>query len=283
MPAPFDEGDFGDVDVAAGVDGHAVGPQELVGALSEVGIAEAVEHISFPVEDADAVADVCDAALDWCRALLSDEDRGVGAFADDVDGAGFVDRPLADEFAFGGEDLDAIAFTVADDYEVVVEDRNVVGEVELAVVGAGFAPGEDVVAFGVHAVDAGVAVSVGDEDVASCRVDSGIGGPVEHLAALARNFFAGSDGQEEFAGGGVFPYLVADVVDQPEVVFVVAGDAVGAHEPGLPKLQAVAVGILGGSDRTFGVVIAPHVDEVAVGIEDEDGYVAAVEDVDTVV
>ena len=55
---------------------------------------------------------------------------------------------------FGGEDFDAVAFAVADDYEVVIEDGDVVREVELSVVGSGFSPGHDVVALGIHAVDA---------------------------------------------------------------------------------------------------------------------------------
>ena len=104
-----------------------MGPEELVGALAEVGVAEAVEQIAFPVKDADAVADVGDAALNGRGSLFADEDGGVGAFADDVDGAGLVSWPLADEFAFSGEDLDAVTFAVADDYEVVVKDCDVVG------------------------------------------------------------------------------------------------------------------------------------------------------------
>ncbi len=55
------------------------------------------------------------------------------------------------------------------------------------------------VALGIHAMDAGVAVSVGDEYVAGDGVYCGIGWAVEHLAALARDFFAGADGQEVFA------------------------------------------------------------------------------------
>ena len=72
--------------------------------------------------------------------LFSDVDGCVRAFACDFNAAGFVGRPLADEFAFGGEDFDAVAFAVADDYEVVVKDCDVVWEVELSVVGSGFAP-----------------------------------------------------------------------------------------------------------------------------------------------
>ena len=114
-------------------------------------------------------------------------------------------------------------------------------------------------------------------------VDCGVGGPVEHLAALAWDVFAGSDGHEEFARGCVFVYFVADVVDEPEVVFMVGGDAVGAHEPGVPELEAVAVWVLGGPNGSVRVVVAPHVDDVSVGVEDEDGDVSAVEDVDAVV
>ena len=116
------------------------------------------------------------------------------------------------------------------------------------------------VAFRVHAVDAGVAVAVGDEDVASGWHYRGVGGAVEHLAAFAWHGFTGADGQQQFAGGGEFADLVADVVDKPEVVLVVGGDAVGAHEPSVPELEAVTVGVLSGSDGTFGVVGAPHVD-----------------------
>ncbi len=74
-------------------------------------------------------------------------------------------------------------------------------------------------------------------------------------------------------------YSVSDVVDEPKVVFVVGGDAVCAHEPAVPELEAVAVGVFGDANGALWVVVAPHVDEVSVGIEDEDGDVAAVEDV----
>ena len=135
------------------------------------------------------------------------------------------------------------------------------------------------VALGVHAVDARVAVAIGDEDVASGGIDSGVGWAVEHPAAFSRDLFAGADGQEVFAGGGVFVDFVSDVVDEPEVVFVVGGDAVCAHEPAVPELKAVAVRVFGDADGALRVVVAPHVDEVSVGIEDEDGDVSTVEDV----
>lgn len=135
------------------------------------------------------------------------------------------------------------------------------------------------VALGVHAVDTGVAVSVRDEYVAGCEVDGGIGWTVEHLSALARHFFAGAYGHQVFTGGCVFVYFVSDIVDEPQVVFVVGRDAMCAHEPAVPELEAVAVRIFGDADGALRVVVAPHVDQVAVGVEDEYGDIAAVEDV----
>ena len=76
--------------------------------------------------------------------------------------------------------------------------------------------------------------------------------------------------------------FVSDVIDQPKVVFVVGGDAVCAHEPSIPKLHAVAVRIFGDADSTLRVVIAPHVDEVTVRVENEYGNVSTVEDVHVV-
>ncbi len=85
-----------------------------------MGVAETVENVALPVVDADAVSDVGDASLDGSRALLSDVYDCVGAFACDLDAGCFVYGPLADEFAFGGEDFDAVVFSVADDDEIVV-------------------------------------------------------------------------------------------------------------------------------------------------------------------
>ena len=247
-----------------------------------MGVAETVKHVAFPVVDADSVADVDDASLDGCWALLADVDGGIRTLSDHFYAGCFVDGPLADELAVGGEDLDAVALAVADDYEVVVEDSKVMGKIEFAVVGAGFTPRHNVDTFGVEAVNAGVAVAIRDEDVAGCRVDGGIGGTVEHLSALAGNFFTGADSHKVFAGGGVFVDLVPDIVHEPKVVFVVAGDPMRSHEPAVPELHAVAIGVFGDADRALRVVIAPHVDQITLGVEDEDGNVASIEYVDVI-
>ncbi len=63
---------------------------------------------------------------------------------------------------------------------------------------------------------------------------------------------------------------------------MIGRDTVCAHEPGVPELEPVAVGILGDADGALRIVVAPHVDEVSIGVEDEYGDVAAVEDVDVV-
>ena len=105
-----------------------------------MGVAETVDHVAFPVVDADSVAYAGDAALDWGWTLLADVDGGVEPFANDIDGACFVSGPLANKFAIGGEDLDAVTLAVADDYEIVIEDGDVVRKVELSVVRTGLSP-----------------------------------------------------------------------------------------------------------------------------------------------
>lgn len=78
-------------------------------------------------------------------------------------------------------------------------------------------------------------------------------------------------------------YLVSDIVNEPYVVLVVAVDSVRSCELSVPELESVAVWVYGDSDVACGIVGAPHVDEVAFGVEDEKRYVASVEDVYSVV
>ena len=154
MPAPLDERHFRHINVAARIDAHGVRPKELVRALAEVRVAEAVEHVALPVVDADAVADVGYTALHRRGALFPDKHGRVSPFADDFDAARFMSGPLAYKLAVGGEDLHTVALTVAHDHQIVVKHGDVVRQIELPVVGSGFAPRHDVVAVGVHPVDA---------------------------------------------------------------------------------------------------------------------------------
>ena len=156
-------------------------------------------------------------------------------------------------------------------------------EVEATVIGAGLAPRQQVCAVVVEAMHSGVTVAVGDENVAGCGVYCGICWSVEHVARLPWCCLTCADGHESGAIAGVLVYLVADVVNEPQVVFVVAEDAVRTCEPCVPRLEGVAVGVDGDSHLAIGGIGAPGVDYVAFGVEYEDWDVAAVEYVDAVV
>lgn len=176
-------GDLRHVDVAVGVYGYAVGGDELAAAFALVLIAEHADAVAVEVVDADAVAEaggVVNAAHAVQLAdvdVLAPEDHGIGA----VDVA-----PHGDEVAFGIEDLDAMAFAVYDVNALVAVEGDVVGANELTGVYARLAPGELVLQLAGVDVDAGVAVAVGNVDVAVGRVGGSGSGTVEGLAAPAR-------------------------------------------------------------------------------------------------
>ena len=137
-------GDAGEVDVAAGVD-----PASVAGAAA----VEAGQHPSRRVEDADASG----AAV---HLSLADQEVPLRV-SRDVHGPLDV-VPELDELAVEREELNAVVLAVTDDDAVAVDDQ-AVGQVE--VVGLRLprlAPGLDQLALAGEAVDAGVAVAVGD-------------------------------------------------------------------------------------------------------------------------
>ena len=102
------------------------------------------------------------------RGQLADDEIAFGGFGNVGGTAGI--GPHGDEVAGGVEHLDAAVLAVADVHAVIAGHQQAVGQVEL--VGmflAGLAPGILVVAVVVEAVDARVAVAVGDEQVAAGR------------------------------------------------------------------------------------------------------------------
>jgi len=113
-------GDFGDVDVALGIGGYAVGRGELVYSHAGLGVAQPLNQLAVGGEDGDACAEVGDASLDRGLDHVSDVDLVVAIFALS-DGHRVVDVPLVDVFAVEGEDLDAEVFAVGDDDLVVSE------------------------------------------------------------------------------------------------------------------------------------------------------------------
>jgi hypothetical protein len=108
--------------------------------------------------------------------------------------------PLSLVAALAVEDLHAVVLAVGHVHEPIPVGGDVVREVELAGIGAGLAPREQMLAVGRVLVDAGVAVAVGQIEVARPGTDGDVGGPVERLAALERGRGVGiADGEEELA------------------------------------------------------------------------------------
>ena len=100
--------------------------------------------------------------------------------------------PHGDEIAFGVEDLDAVALAVNDVDAAVAVEGDVVGTDELAGVDARLAPRELVIEFAGVDVNAGVAVTVGDVDVAvaglvAAEVGRLKGSPLQRGAGLLRS------------------------------------------------------------------------------------------------
>ena len=127
-------------------------------------------------------------------------------------------------------------------------------------IGAGGAPAHQVLAVRRILVDAGIAVAVGDVDLALGR-ERGVRAAVERLAAQERRGLVGhADGQQDLALGGDLANRMVAVVGAVEVVVAVDMDAVGAAE------QA----------------FAPRAQEIAVAVEHHHRMLAAIEDVDAV-
>src|SRR5262249_49162525 len=74
--------------------------------------------------------------------------------------------PLAVEVALGAEDLHAVVLSVGDEDPIVRVDPHSVRGRELTASGAGRAPREQMLAFGIEPVHGGVAIAIGDVDVA---------------------------------------------------------------------------------------------------------------------
>ena len=169
--------------------------------------------------------------------------------------------PLRLVFAVAVEHLDAVVFAVGDVDPAVGVAADVVGDVELAGIGAGLAPGHHQLAVRRVFVDARVAVAVGDVEVA-LRRQRGVGAAVERLAAhIGRRLAGDADRQQHLAVEGALADRVVAVVGQPDRLVRRHVDAVRPREDAL----------------------APGAQQVAVAVEHEHRVLAAVEGVDVVV
>src|SRR5215213_9550797 len=138
--------------------------------------------------------------------------------------------PLGLESTLSVKHLDAMVLTVGNVNPAVLITANVVDDVELARLCAGFAPGEQQPAVRRVLVDPSIAVAVGDVQV-SARGQSGVGAAVERIPAHVRGRFArNADLQQHFAVGSYMTDSVVSVVGAPQRIVGRNVDAVRARK-----------------------------------------------------
>ena len=180
-----------DIEVAARVDGEAVRPEKRGRRGAGMHVAKARQQLALVVDDADPRAEIRAVAVDRLhRAELAD-------IADRVAGIVHVEParpvqivPLRLVLAVAVEHLDAVVLAVGDIDPAVGVGADVVHDVELAGVGAGLAPRHQQFAVRRIFVHPGIAVAVGDVDLAFRR-QRGVGAAVERLAAHIGRRLAG--------------------------------------------------------------------------------------------
>ena len=183
------EGDVTHVEVALGVGGCSVGGDELAGALTLFRVAEQADALAAEVIYCDAVAHVGCVVHAAHAVELADEEVALVVEADAVGAVDVV--PHGDVLAVGVEHLDPVGFAVGDVNVVVAVNDHVVGADELAGVDTRLTPGKEAAAVGVELVDPGVAVTVGDVDVASLGGHRAVSGAVEGLASPLGGWLVG--------------------------------------------------------------------------------------------
>ena len=151
---------------------------------------------------------------------------------------------MVTKVAAGGEHLDTVGFPVHHVHPLVGVYGDVVRTYELAGVYAGLAPGEPVLPVGRVDVDASVAVSVRNIDIAVSGHNGGRGGTVEGLSApLGRRMVALSNLHELLTLWAELLNGVDTVVGHQQRVIVGYVESVGAvaEQPFAEGLQEVAL------------------------------------------
>ncbi len=193
--------------------------------------AEAGDAVALGVDDREPRAEIGHLAVDRkTRAEFADDERRLLAAAAAQRAGPVQIVPLRLVFAVAVEHLHAVVLAVGDIDPAVVIGGDIVDDVELAGIGAGLAPGFQELAVRRIFVDAGIAVAVGDIDLA-LRRQRGVGAAVKRLAAHERRrLVRDADRQQHLAVGGAFAHGVVAVVGAIEIVVGVDVQAVRAVE-----------------------------------------------------
>ncbi len=168
--------------------------------------------------------------------------------------------PLRLVLAVAVEHLDAVVLAIGDIDPAIGVGADVVHDVELARVGAGAAPRHQQFAVGRVFVHPGVAIAVGDVDLAFRR-QCGVGTAVERFAAhIGRRLPGYAELQQHFAVERALPHEMAAIIGQIDRIV-------------RPHMDAVRPRIL---------PLAPGAQKAPFAVEHHDRVLAAIEDIDIV-
>src|SRR5580704_7574776 len=258
---PLRPRDFADIEVAARIDAEPVRPEKRGRRGAGVHVAKARQQLALIVDDADPGPEVRAVAVDRLhRPELADiADRMTGIIH--VEPAGPVQIvPLRLVFAVAVKHLDAVVFAVGDIDPAIGVGADIVHDIELAGVGAGAAPRHQQFAVGRIFVHLGIAVAVGDIDLAFWR-EGGVGAAVERLAAhIGRRLPRHAQLEHYLAVERAFADEMSAVIGQIDRIV-------------RPHMNAVRPRIL---------ALAPGAQKIALAIEHHDRMFAAIENVDVV-
>src|SRR6516225_4087459 len=250
-----------DIDIAMRVDRQSVRRKEFAEIGSSRGLSETADQLTLIVDDADSWPDIRDVAADRRgRADLADiKDRLVAVWHAEAARAMQI-LPLGLVFAVAVEHLHAVVLAVGDIDPASGIAADIVNDIELALAGAGRAPGEQQLAVRRVCVDTGIAVAVRDVDVA-VRRQRGVGAAVERLTRhVGRRLARHAELQQHLAVERDLAHEVPAIVGQE---YRVVRRHVDAMRPRI-------------------LPFAPRAQKIALAVEDHHWVLAAIEDVDVV-
>src|SRR6516162_233427 len=164
--APIRERYLADIDITAGIDRQTVRRDELARLETGRAVAEPRQEFALGGIDADARPDIGHVVIDpHAAADLADVEARVAPTLHVKAGRAVHVVPLPLVFAVAVEHLDAVVLAVGDIDPAIRVTADVVRDVELAGIGAGFAPRHQELAVRRVFVDAGIAIAVGDIDL----------------------------------------------------------------------------------------------------------------------
>src|SRR5215469_6676716 len=258
---PQGPGDFPDIKVASRVNAHSVRTDECRGSQPSMCIAKAAQQSALMVDDADARPEIGAVAVDRHRRP---------EFADVADRVPEIIHveaarpvqvvPLRLVFSVAVEHLDAVVLAIGDINPAVGVGAYVVHDIELAGAGAGLAPRHQQFAVGREFVNARIAVTVGDVDLAF-RGERRVRAAVKRLTAhIGRGLAGDADLEQQFAVERALAHEMSAVIGQIDRVV-------------WPHMDAVRPRIL---------PLTPRAQEISVTVEHDDRVLPAREAVDVV-